>query len=47
MVKEPNSYSYSVDEARQAALTIRCIGAMCFAAGLVERLALQIAKLKI
>ena len=32
------SVSWNVDEARDAALTFRFLGAMCFAGGLVERL---------
>ena len=41
-----NSYQWSSDKARTTALAIQCVGAMIFAAGLVERLALQIARLK-
>ena len=49
MVKEKyaaNSYQWSPDKAKEVASTIRYIGAMLFTAGLVERLVLQIAKLK-
>jgi hypothetical protein len=32
---------WNIDNAREAALTIRFLGAMCFAAGLVERLVIH------
>ncbi len=45
----PNSYGWSADKAREAALTLRFLGAMCFAAGLVERVIIhfQIQKMKL
>ncbi len=42
----PGNYQWSPDKAREVALSIRCVGGMCFAAGLVERVIIQMVKLK-
>ena len=42
----PNSYQWSTDGVRDIASVVRSLGFMAFAAGLVERLVIQIAKLK-
>jgi len=42
----PGSYGWSPERAREIAFVIRCLGFMAFAAGLVERLVIQIYKIK-
>ena len=43
----PNSYGWSPDSVREIAFVVRCLGFMAFAAGLVERLVIQIDKTKV
>lgn len=46
LVKEPGAYSWDTESARGAAVIVRSLGFMAFAAGLVERCILAISAVK-